>query len=273
MTFSSDGFPLTAAISPRVQVVESTDSTNADVVRHVAAAPRDWPHLSLLLTDDQRAGRGRLDRTWVTPPGTALAVSVLVEVSGLPTAARGWIPLIAGAAMTRAIGGQLIGSVHTATLKWPNDVLLDGQKVCGILAEVVPGHPGAVVVGAGVNTRMPRPDLPVSTATSFAAHGLTCDEDRLLADYLTALDEQLQALIAARGDAAAAGVLGEVQALCGTIGSDVAVSLPDGQTLWGRGHRLDPDGRLVIVQDDEYESVVSAGDIVHVRTRPTSASD
>ena len=164
MTFSSDGFPLTAAISPRVQVVESTDSTNADVVRHVTEAPADWPHLSLLLTNDQRAGRGRLDRTWVTPPGTALAVSVLVDVTGLPAAARGWIPLIAGAAMTRAIGAQLTGSIHTAILKWPNDVLLDGQKVCGILAEVVPGRPDAVVVGAGVNTRMPRPDLPVTTA-------------------------------------------------------------------------------------------------------------
>jgi BirA family biotin operon repressor/biotin-[acetyl-CoA-carboxylase] ligase len=273
MTFSSDGFPLTAAISPRVQVVESTDSTNADVLRHVAEAPADWPHLSLLLTNDQRAGRGRLDRTWVTPPGTALAVSVLVDVTGLPAAARGWIPLIAGAAMTRAIGAQLTGSIHTATLKWPNDVLLDGQKVCGILAEVVPGRPDAVVVGAGVNTRMPRPDLPVTTATSFAVHGLTCDEDRLLADYLGALDEQLKALVAAGGDAAASGVQGEVEALCGTLGHDVAVSLPDGQTLWGRGHRIDPDGRLVIVQDDEYESVVSAGDVVHVRTRPSTALD
>ncbi|WP_194397772.1 biotin--[acetyl-CoA-carboxylase] ligase [Microbacterium atlanticum] len=273
MSMTEDGYPLAAAISPRVQVVESTDSTNADVVRHVAEAPAEWPHLSLLLTEDQRAGRGRLDRTWVTPPGTALAVSVVIDASGLPTPSRGWIPLVAGAAMTRAIRSQLPGDVHTAALKWPNDVLLDGAKVCGILAEVVPGHPEIVVVGAGVNTRMPRPDLPVATATSFAAHGLTCDEDRLLADYLRDLDEQLGALVAADGDAAASGVLGGIESLCATLGSDVAVSLPDGQTLWGRGSRLDPDGRLVIVQDDEYESVVSAGDVVHVRTRPTSAPD
>ena len=57
-----EGYPLAAAISPRVQVVETTDSTNADVVRHVTEAPAEWPHLSLLLTTDQRAGRGRLDR-------------------------------------------------------------------------------------------------------------------------------------------------------------------------------------------------------------------
>ncbi len=268
MTFSSEGFPLTAAVSPRVQVVESTDSTNADVIRHVIDEPFEWPHLSLLLTNDQRAGRGRLDRTWVTPPGSALAVSVAVDASALPVAARGWIPLIAGAAMTRAIAAQLVGSVHSATLKWPNDVLLDGSKICGILSEVVPGHADVVVIGSGVNTRMASVDLPVATATSFAAAGLTCDDDRLLADYLRALDEQLKALAAAGGDAAASGVLGEVESLCSTLESDVAVSLPNGETLWGRAQRIDADGRLVVVQDAEFESIVSAGDVVHVRSRP-----
>ena len=84
-----EGYPLAAAISPRVQVVETTDSTNADVVRHATEAPADWPHLSLELTTDQRAGRGRLDREWTAPPGTALAVSVLVRVGGHPAARAG----------------------------------------------------------------------------------------------------------------------------------------------------------------------------------------
>jgi len=261
---NSDGFPLTAAISPRVQVIPTTDSTNADVVRHAAAQPAQWPHLSLLLTTDQRAGRGRLDRTWTAPPGTALAVSVLVRVDGVPAWARGWIPLAAGAAMTRAVAAQLRGTGHTAALKWPNDVLLDGGKICGILAEVVPGDPDAVVIGAGVNTRMARSDLPVETATSFEAVGLEADEDRLLADYLTALDEQLTA-VARIGDAAAAGVLAEVEALCTTIGSDVVVSLPDGAKLEGRAQRIDPEGRLVVVAANGAETAVSAGDVVHVR--------
>lgn len=271
MTFESEGLPRAAAISPRVQIVPTTESTNADVVRHVVDAPHEWPHLSMLVTMDQRAGRGRLDRTWVTPPGTALAVSVVVDAGEIPPAARGWIPLIAGAAMTRAIAAQLAGTPHSATLKWPNDVLLDGLKVCGILAEVVPGHPDAVVIGSGVNTRMPRPELPVDTATSFAAEGLDCDEDRLLADYLSALDEQLAALAAGGGDAGESGVLGEIEALCSTLGSDVAVSLPDGSTLWGRAQRIDAEGRLVVVQDAEFESHVSAGDVVHVRSRPSSS--
>lgn len=265
MPLPEHGYPLAAAVSPRVQVVETTDSTNADVVEHVQEAPDEWPHLSLLLTTDQRAGRGRLDRTWTTPPGTALAVSVVAHVSAIPPAARGWIPLVAGAAMTRAIGAQLEGTPHTARLKWPNDVLLDHAKVCGILAEVVPGRPDTIVIGSGVNTRMPETDLPVETATSFEALGLIADEDRLIADYLTALSEQLDALVAARGSAAAAGVHAEVEELCSTVGSEVVVTLPDGEVLRGRAQRIDEDGRLVVVQESEYESAVSAGDVVHVR--------
>jgi BirA family biotin operon repressor/biotin-[acetyl-CoA-carboxylase] ligase len=266
MPISEDGFPLAAAVSPRLQVVETTGSTNADVVAAVVEDPGAWPHLALLLTNDQRAGRGRLDRSWTAPAGTALAVSVVVRVAGLPVEARGWIPLLAGAAMTRALAEQLYGTGHSARLKWPNDVLLDGGKICGILAEVVPGHPDIVVVGSGVNTRMPRTDLPVATATSFESFGLECDEDKLLADYLRALDEQLSALLAAHGDAAAAGVLGEVESLCSTLGVEVVVSLPDGSKLLGRAQRIDPEGRLV-VETGDVVTTVAAGDVTHVRTQ------
>ncbi len=264
MPIPPNGYPRAAAVSPRLQVVESTGSTNADLLRAAAASPEQWPHLSVVLTTDQRAGRGRLDRAWTAPPGTGLAISVLVRVADLPVASRAWIPLIAGAAMTRAVIEQVRGTGHTAGLKWPNDVLLDGGKLSGILAEVVPGDPESVVIGAGVNTRMTRADLPVDTATSFAAVGIDVDEDRLLADYLRTLDEQLAALGRAGGDAAAAGILGEVEALCTTLGSDVVVSLPDETRLSGRAERIDPDGRLVVVRGD-IETVVSAGDVVHVR--------
>ena len=264
MPIPDEGFPRTAAVSPRVQVRERTGSTNADLLAAAAADPHEWPHLSVLLTMDQTAGRGRLDRSWTTPPGTAVAVSVLVRVPGIPARARGWIPLVAGAAMARAVAAQVAEAGHDARVKWPNDVLLDGAKLCGILAEVVPGHPDAVVVGAGVNTRMTAEQLPVPTATSFAIAGLEADEDRLLADYLTALDEQLRALETAHGDAAGAGVLAEVEALCATLGREVAVSLPGGTTLEGRAQRIDPDGRLVVVTG-LTETAVAAGDVVHVR--------
>ncbi|MGC0368055.1 biotin--[acetyl-CoA-carboxylase] ligase [Microbacterium sp. SLBN-111] len=260
MPIPAAGYPLAAGVSPRVQVVETTDSTNADVVASVTADPAGWPHLSLLVTDDQRAGRGRLDRTWTAPAGTALAVSVVVDAARVPIEMRGWIPLAAGAAMARAVDTRLAGHGASAQLKWPNDVLVDGGKICGILAEVVPGAPDTVVVGAGINTRMTRADLPVSTATSFAAIGVDVDEDRLLADYLRGLDGFLDAL--SRGDVAR--VHRDIEKLCATVGRDVSVSLPDGTTVQGRAERLDAEGRLV-VGSGTVETVVAAGDVVHVR--------
>lgn len=264
MTIPETGYPLAAAVSPRVQVVDTTDSTNADVVAAVTAAPDEWPHLSLLVTTDQRHGRGRLDRTWVAPAGTALAVSVVVHVGALPVAARGWIPLVAGLAMARAIDAQLRGTEHQVAVKWPNDVLADAGKISGILAEAVPGHPDVVVIGAGVNTRMRSVDLPVATATSFAAMGREADDDRLLADYLTALDELLGALSAAGGDADASGVRAAVTERCATVGSAVRVSMPDGAVLEGTADEIDPTGRLVVVAAG-VRTPVAAGDVTHVR--------
>jgi len=260
MPIPADGYPQTAAVSPRVQVVATTDSTNADVVAAVAADPVGWPHLSLLVTDDQRAGRGRLDRSWTAPAGTALAVSVVLDVTTAPADVRGWIPLAAGAAMTHAVSHQLTGRGPTARLKWPNDVLVDGGKICGILAEVVPGAPDTVVVGAGVNTRMTRVDLPVSTATSFAAIGVEADDDRLLADYVRQLSELVAALAAGDVDR----VRREVEKHCATLGRDVVVSLPDGSSLRGHAERLDESGRLVVTTGT-LETAVAAGDVVHVR--------
>lgn len=253
------------AASARLEEVPSTGSTNADLAGLIAEDSAAWPHLSVYVTTDQRAGRGRLDRTWVAPAGTALAVSVALEVGAIPPASRGWVPLAAGAAMARAVRAALRGTTHTAGLKWPNDVLVDGAKICGILAEGVPGHPDRVVVGSGINTRMSREQLPVETATSFAALGVDLDEDALLADYLTALREQLDALAATTGDAAAAGVLGEVEALCLTLGQDVRALLPDGTSVRGRAAAIAPDGALVIEIPGGAEVAVAAGDIVHLR--------
>lgn len=257
-------FPRTAVLSPRLVVVASTGSTNADLAGAVGGGDRaDWPHLAVLVTDDQTSGRGRLDRSWTAPAGTALAISVVLRVPSIPPALRGWVPLAAGAAMTRALRVALTGTTDTATLKWPNDVLVNGRKVCGILCETVPGVPDTIIAGAGVNTRMSADELPTSTATSLAVLGAEVDPDAIVAGYLAALDEQLTAL-ATFGDAAASGVLGEVEALCDTLGRDVVVHLPGGGELRGRAQRIDGDGRLVVVSGVR-EQAVAAGDVVHVR--------
>lgn len=251
----------TAALAATVTEREHTGSTNADLVGAVAARG-DIPHLSVLLTRDQRTGRGRLDRMWTAPPGAALAVSVLVRVPGVPATSRGWIPLIAGAAMARAVAAQLPG--HTVGVKWPNDVMADGRKICGVLVQGTT-DPDAAVIGTGINTAMTVEQLPVPTAVSFAALGATADGDALLADYLSALSGSLDALAADDGDAGASGIARTVSEACITLGRDVTVSLPGGEVLRGTAESLAGDGRLVIRSADGVAHTVSAGDVVHLR--------
>lgn len=258
MTISEHGYPLAAAVTPRLHVMETADSTNAVLLADAAADLDGHPHLSVVLTRDQRAGKGRLGRQWTAPPGSAIAMSVLLEVAAVDVADRGWIPLSAGVAVTRAVASQLPS--HDASLKWPNDVLVDGQKISGILTEVLAVRPTTVVVGIGINTAMTTEDLPVPTATSFAARGVRVDEDRLVADVLVGLRD----LIAALAVGGPAAVRDDVRAACATIGARVAVNLPDGSVLRGEVRDLDADGRLVVVTADG-ETSVAAGDVVHVR--------
>ena len=184
---------------------------------------------------------------------------MLLRVEDVPTHERGWIPLLAGEAMVRAVAAQ--APDIEVGLKWPNDVLVEGRKISGILAEVLPADPFAVIVGAGVNTSMTSADLPVPTATSFEAMGRVVDEDRLVADYLEGLRDGVAALAATL---TAPAVKEAVRAACTTLGRVVTVSLPDGSVLAGTAERIDDDGRLV-VRAEGVEAVVAAGDVVHVR--------
>jgi BirA family biotin operon repressor/biotin-[acetyl-CoA-carboxylase] ligase len=249
--------PLANSAAPRVVVLPEAASTNA-LLRELAGDSVQWPHLSTMLTLDQTAGRGRLGRSWVTPAGASLAVSVLLRRLPSDADARGWIPLAAGLAMADAIAEQLPDD--DVAVKWPNDVLVDGRKICGILAEATAD---AVVVGTGVNTAMTASELPVPTATSFAVLGAEADIDRLLATYLRALDTLLSAL-SSSPDAITSGLHAAVSRRCATIGLDVRVSLPGDRVLVGRAISLDADGRLV-VRSEGVDHPVSAGDVVHVR--------
>ncbi|WP_314422984.1 biotin--[acetyl-CoA-carboxylase] ligase [uncultured Microbacterium sp.] len=249
--------PRVRAIAPRVEVVAEAGSTNT-MLRERAADGDAWPHLSVLLTDNQTAGRGRLDRRWTAPAGTSLAVSLLLR--RLPDAwpARGWIPLAAGLAMAEAVADQVEG--RAVTVKWPNDVLVDGSKICGILAEAAEQ---SVILGTGINVSMTALQLPVPTATSFAVLGVEADVDRLLERYILGLDGVLGRL-RATGDARTSGLHAAVTARCSTLGQEVVVLLPEDRTLEGTAVGLEDDGRL-IVSDGATLHAVAAGDVVHVR--------
>ena len=132
----------------RLDVVEETGSTNADLLAR-AAAGEDIDG-AVLLAEYQSAGRGRHGRSWSTPPRSQIALSVGVGVGAVPNEAWGWLPLLTGVAVVDAVA-EVAGV--TAGLKWPNDVLVGTGKLAGILAEVAAPEP-VVVVGLGLNVTM-----------------------------------------------------------------------------------------------------------------------
>lgn len=256
------------AIASAVTWVEESPSTNGELVAAAVASPADWPDFSVLVTDTQTAGRGRLDRTWTTPPGSALAISVLLR-PGLTVDTLGWVPLIGGLAMTRAVRGLLADAgmrAADAALKWPNDVLVRGLKVCGVLSQFV-GTDLSVVVGAGLNTAMTREQLPVDTATSLAIEcRQTYTVDDVLARYLRELRTLYERFTAAGGDARASGIHSGVSAACETLGRRVRIQLPGDTELVGTARGIDAGGRLNVQPDGVGElRSVSAGDVTHLR--------
>src|SRR6476661_5539300 len=129
-------------------------------------------------SDVQTAGRGRLDRRWICPPRAALSFSALLRPDGVPAVARGWIPLLAGVAVAAGLRAQ---AGLDARLKWPNDVLVGGAKIAGILAEQAGD---AIVLGIGINVTTRRDELPVPHATSVVLAGAAPDREQLLVAVL-----------------------------------------------------------------------------------------
>ncbi len=217
----------------------------------------------LVVADHQSAGRGRLDRTWETPPGAAVTFSLVLRPT-VPATTWPWIPLLAGHTVAKAL--TALG--YDAQVKWPNDVLIGDQKVAGILVERVDTPDGpAAVVGVGINVSTTEDELPVPTATSLAlaaAEGAEVpDRTAVLLGVVTAVREGFDAWQAG-GDAAAARLAASYSSRCATLGQDVRVDLPAGGTLAGRAVDVDRDGRLVVETADGTERV-GAGDVVHVR--------
>lgn len=256
--------PASRAVAPHLEVLADSASTNVELVARVSAAGQ--PHFAVLATDNQTAGRGRLGREWIAPPGKALAVSVVLEFGLAPVERLVWVPLLAGLAMTRTVD-SLVGDAHPVSLKWPNDVLVDGLKVSGLLAELVLSA-GVIVMGAGLNLAFERDELPTETSTSLTLLGAPADDllDTVLSRYLGHLRELFDSFAASGFDAEASGLRAAVVDACGTIGREVRVELPGQADLLGVARGIDDSARLVV--DGPGASVaVAAGDVTHVRIR------
>lgn len=259
----------------RLELRVETGSTNADV----AAAARDGePEGLVVVAERQTAGRGRLGRCWESPARAGIATSVLLRPgqadpargwSPAPLSGYGWLPLLAGVALVGAVARL---AELDAALKWPNDLLLDGAKCAGILAETVPspgGGPPAVVLGVGLNVTTRRDELPVNPnglpATSLRLAGAAAtDRDPLLRELLREIARWYARWRAAGGDAEASGLRAAYLESCATPRRAVRVLLPDGGELTGTATTVDGAGRLV-VRTTDGDRPIAAGDVRHLR--------
>ncbi|AXE38264.1 Bifunctional ligase/repressor BirA [Acidipropionibacterium virtanenii] len=245
--------------------LRSTGSTNADLAAWVRQGGTGF---RVLVTDHQETGRGRFSRPWQDSPGTSALMSLLIP-NDRPAADWGWLSMVAGLAVVRAVeeAGAQRGRV---TLKWPNDVLVDaegehGGKLCGILSERVDGPEGPhAIIGIGLNASMGEQDLPVPTATSLALCGLPHDRARLVASIIRGVDELL-------GEWLADGTVRDAyRDRCDTIGSPVRLTF-DPQTVGagprvveGIGVDVAEDGSIVVESQGVRRSFAAA-DVQHLR--------
>lgn len=250
-----------------VEVLPATPSTNAVVAERARAGAEEG---LVVVTEHQTAGRGRLDRGWETPAGTALTFSVLLRPE-VPPARWPWLPLLTGYAVAKALAGVGFGAV----LKWPNDVLLGERKVAGILVERVEGPAGpAAVVGIGLNVLLDEDQLPVPTATSLLLESAGLghpvpDRTVLLRTLVETLLESYAAWQAGLDEVGTDRLRESYTRVCTTVGRDVDVALPDGTTLSGHARDVDEHGRLVVAPVSGPAVAVGAGDVVHVRPQVT----
>lgn len=237
----------------RVEVLAESTSSNAEVARRFRAGEQEG---LVVVAEHQSAGRGRMGREWVAPRRSSLTVSFLLVPDGVPADRWPWLPLLAGVAAAGAVRRTTGVEVQ---LKWPNDVLIEGLKVGGILLERVEREGvAAAVVGIGINCAQSAAELPVPEATSLAiATGAAVDRSALLAATIEEL--------AGRYDEWCSG--GDLRPayleLCATPGQQVHVAVPGGD-LVGAAVDVDAHGRLV-VRTADGEQRLGVGDVVHVR--------
>ncbi|MDQ0851081.1 BirA family biotin operon repressor/biotin-[acetyl-CoA-carboxylase] ligase [Arthrobacter sp. B3I9] len=261
---------------PQLAVVESTGSTNADLLRAASENPGAYPDLTVLAAEYQTAARGRLDRRWEAPARSSVSVSLVlrpVNADGrpLPTQSYSWLSLLSALALREVL---LETAGLPAELKWPNDVLVRGRKIAGILAQLGPLEGSTVppvVLGTGLNVSLTTAELPVPTATSVSLeHPATADRTELLKSYLTRFATLYRNFCNADGDPTA-GMAGghslhkRVEAVLTTLGKQVRAHLPGDQEIIGHASRLDEYGSLMVVDSGGHEHVITAGDVVHLR--------
>lgn len=253
------------------EVLSEVPSTNDELVERAQRTGRPLPDLSLLAAEHQSAGRGRLDRQWVTGPGEALTFSLLLRPArgsgstavALPTQSFPWLTVLLAAAIAQTLRGQGIA----ASLKWPNDVLVEtsggSRKICGVLASLVvhDGSAPALVLGAGLNVA-----AAPEGAASVRGEGSEASRGDLLVEILERFTCLYRLFAESPESLSGSGELrAEVEQLLSTLGRRVRAEMPGGRApLEGVAAGLDEHGALLI-DHDGGRTAVSAADVVHLR--------
>jgi BirA family biotin operon repressor/biotin-[acetyl-CoA-carboxylase] ligase len=236
----------------------SVDSTNRYLLDEARAGA---PEGLVAVADHQDAGRGRQGRAWTAPRGSSLLVSVLLRPAVAPDRLM-LVTMAAGVALAEAVE-QVAG--FTATLKWPNDLVVGERKLAGLLAEAdIPAgasRPAAVVVGAGCNVQWDAfpPELAATATACNVEAGRPVDRDELLSAFLDRLDARYGALD---------GVAEAYRDRLGTLGRRVRVELGPGageRTVFGVAAGIDGSGRLLVDVEGAERLELSAGDVFHLR--------
>lgn len=261
----------------RVVYLSETSSTN-DVAKQQARAGA--PEGTVVVADYQTCGRGRRSRGWVSPPGAGLAFSLVLRPSIHPRQTP-LLVFLAAAAVRQAVaelvsrrdGGDTVDSEPVA-IKWPNDVVVDGRKLCGVLVELNAELDRVhwCVIGVGLNVNQIQADFPPDLQEQATSVRIVTGRRA----RRVPLFQQILAGIAQRYDRALkhgfAELLAETRRFSATIGHDVGILEADGKKWYGRALDLAPDGALLVRPADRGHPVAVYAADVSVRpdrTAPT----
>lgn len=234
---------------------EATGSTNADLLVLASEGAPDW---TLKTVERQDSGRGRLGRPWTAPQGSQAIVSVLFRPGKDKIEELGTVPLACGLSVMDALKDF---DVPNAGLKWPNDVLIDGKKLCGILVEATNfDTEPAVVIGMGINISLHKDELPVPHATSLELQGVKVDRTAFLISVLTHLRTRLGQWRSPSND-----WLDDYRDVCSSIGQEVRVHLPGEKELLGSAIGIAAGGQIRVRDEAGTVHTLNAGEIKHLR--------
>jgi BirA family biotin operon repressor/biotin-[acetyl-CoA-carboxylase] ligase len=241
--------------------VDTTTSTNDEAKKLAEDGAIEG---TVIIAGEQSAGRGRLGREWISPRG-GIWISLILRPPSIGPLQK--LTLMGGLSVAKSLK-DLYGI--NAALKWPNDVLVAGKKICGVLAEgAFEGEvPLYIVMGIGINANIDLKSMPKEIGTRAVSIRKLLGHDISLNELITGVLKRIDADYAlfARGEDES--LMREYEKLCATIGQDVRIVCGE-ETFEGRAMRISPEGGLIVRTKGREETTVLAGDCIHIRKKST----